>query len=177
MSQQKIPCDILWYTLIQLGGLALIQDIHKSVMLKNEGLECISIFGCVQQTLAISTLVLKHWGLEPPKKSLTSIQCVFDFMVSHLTSRCCLHFVTSSSILVRMSHGASVMETTLELSHWKAWRLECSKLGFLRCYRYLVLEFWKAVWACTMCSFSGSTFHSTVFLFWQYLSFRCLPYL
>ena len=29
-----------------------------------------------------------------------------------------------------------------------------------------LLEFWKAVRACTMCSFSGSTF-----------SFRCLPYL
>ena len=27
-----------------------------------------------------------------------------------------------------------------------------------------VLEFWKAVRACTMCSFSGSTFHSAVFL-------------
>ena len=28
----------------------------------------------------------------------------------------------------------------------------------------ILLEFWKAVRACTMCSFSGSTFHSAVFL-------------
>ena len=94
------------------------------------------------------------------------LESYFSFCVSHLRKDKIEFSIVGVSFLVSTAikgtnhfNRTSRADAGFEKGFGIATSQEMNKGG----YMYL-LEFWKAVRACTMCSFSGSTFHSAIFL-------------